>query len=129
MDEGDNLISEIQQIIIQYKQEVTGGRKAWPKAVKDRVKKLWKLGYSSHELSKIIGVPYVTLNAWEKAAPGRFKPVKIRDQKAVPTAALTVKSSTVEPLTVEGLTVVTPQGYQIKGLSFSQVRQLIHGVM
>ena len=126
MEETQQLVSEVQQIIHQYKSEVTGKRKQWPRAVKERVKKLWEHGMSSHKISQLVDIPYVTLNSWEKTLKGQFKPVKVKSAEPV-NPDLTAKALTARPSTAEPLTVKTPNGFEIKGLSFNQVQELIQG--
>lgn len=126
MENREQLISEIQQILIQYKAEVSGRRKQWPKSIRERVVKLWSGGLSSAAIAKRVAISYTTLKGWEYRNKGHFKPVSVRK------AALTVETSTVRaslkpgpPLTVKAFTVRTPKGTEIEGLSFEHVLRLL----
>ena len=52
----DLLIDEIHQIKAQYEQQVTGKRKQWPKAIKERVMALVSTGMGPQAIAKRTGV-------------------------------------------------------------------------
>ena len=129
--EQEQLLSEISQVIEQYKTEVTGARKMWPRAVKDRVRQLRETGISAMDLAGRVGVPYATVKSWEsgrKLPRGHFKRVKMAE--ASPEKSLTVKSLTVkrhpEP---HILRVSTARGLTVEGLNFEQVVSLLKAVL
>lgn len=127
-DRIQNLFSELEQICEQYKEQVPGRRRAWPKAVKERIEELSLLGVNGYEVSKRIPVPYMTIVSWRSKAKSRdssspgFLPVKIVDEKRPTT--VTVKrrgrkpkqSSTQASNTLTTVTVVAPNGFRIEGL-------------
>lgn len=127
-DRIQNLFSELEQICEQYKEQVPGRRRAWPKAVKERIEELERHGVSGYEVSKRIPVPYMTIVSWRSkaknksaAAPG-FLPVKIVDE--IRPTTVTVKrrgrkpkqSSTQASTTLTTVTVVAPNGFRIEGM-------------
>ena len=118
MEEQEQLFSEIRQVIHQYKQEVTGKHKPWPKAVKDRVRRLRELGVSIPEISRQIGLSYATLKFWESSGKGNFKALTVKP--------LTVKRASKMNSTVDTLTVKTADGLEVHGLSLDQVKYLLH---
>lgn len=136
--ESADLISEIKQIMAQYRREVPGRRRAWPEAIKTRVKRLNDNGLSLYSIAQLIGIPYVTLKNWErKQNTGGFRAVTVKTSKPVttvvpPTAKCptTVEGQTVKPLTVVGseqsssIAITHPSGIRIEGLSFNEAVQL-----
>jgi len=64
--ESAELVSEIKQIMEQYRREVPGRRRAWPEAIKSRVRRLNESGLSLYSIAQLIGIPYVTLKSWER---------------------------------------------------------------
>ena len=59
-----NLFSELEQICEQYKKQVPGRRRAWPKAVKERIAEIERHGVSGYEVAKRVPVPYMTIVSW-----------------------------------------------------------------
>ena len=136
-DRIQNLFSELEQICEQYKEQVPGRRRAWPKAVKERIEELARLGVNGYEVSKRVPVPYMTIVSWRSkaksisASSSGFLPVSVVTEKRPTT--VTVKrrgrkpkqipsQSTNAPTTV---TVVAPNGLRIEGLPVEFVMLLM----
>ena len=65
MKSKEELIEEIKQISTQYHSEVgRDDRKAWPKAIKDRITELFLAGAKATEVAKATGLPYFTVLKW-----------------------------------------------------------------
>jgi hypothetical protein len=67
-DRIQSLFSELEQICEQYKQQVPGRRRAWPKAIKERIFELQALGINGHQVSRRVPVPYMTIVSWRTQA-------------------------------------------------------------
>ncbi|MBK7889878.1 MAG: hypothetical protein IPJ84_08355 [Bdellovibrionales bacterium] len=67
MNETEKLFDEILQIRSQYKAEVDGTHKQWPKAIRERAMRLQGLGVSRKALSQRTGISYHTLAYWSMA--------------------------------------------------------------
>lgn len=120
-DKVTALFSELSQICEQYKREVPGGRRAWPKSIKDRVFALQRLGISAHQVAKQVPIPYMTIVSWNAAErkKGKFLPVKV--VKGEPTTVTVASRARRDqkhrgPAPVTTVTVVTPTGFRIEGL-------------
>lgn len=50
MNEVEQLVEEIKQIQVQYKREVGGRRKQWPRSIKERVLRLSSAGLKFREI-------------------------------------------------------------------------------
>lgn len=64
MGDAEKLVDEILQIRSQYKAEVDGEHKQWPKAIRERAMRLQGLGMSRKTLSRLTGISYHTLAYW-----------------------------------------------------------------
>lgn len=116
------LASEIKQIYEQYIREVgSGGRKVWPRAIKDRALELDSLMHSSKEAAKISGLPVDTIYLWRsEVKKSKFKSLPVVRSKSVtvtdaklpsPQPRTLIDSSSVT------VTVTTPKGFKLEGLS------------
>jgi hypothetical protein len=141
MNRRNELLEEILQITSQYKDEVPGKRKAWPKAIKERVRELNELGMNVKAICERAGLPYYTVLSWRPPkrrvtrSHGEFKqvpivinprqlPAPIVDENRTPKKTATVA---VEPPR-QTVTVTTPLGFRIEGLELAQVRAVIEGL-
>ena len=113
MEERQQLLQEIIEISAQYRSEVPGRRKTWPKAIRQRVLSLKDLGLSFKAISDQTGIPYYTVLNWRSQA-GKFKQVAT---VTVPTPILKSLPTSV----AAKVTVTTPQGYRIEGLGLSDL--------
>jgi hypothetical protein len=123
MNERQQILEEIRQITEQFRVEVPGRRKTWPKAVKQRVMDLKNLGLSLKAISDQTGIPYFTVLTWS-SHHGRFKqlstvtvPISVPVQAKNKTDILSDNAATV--------TVTTPQGYRIEGINLDQLVVLL----
>lgn len=64
--EAEQLLSEVRELFEQYQREVPRKRKPWPESIRGRVRALWELGVSSHQISLEANVPAQTLYSWRK---------------------------------------------------------------
>ncbi len=110
MTRTDDLIRDIKEMTAQWRAEVPGGRKAWPRSIKERVRELYALGMGSTAIANATGLTYYTIHNWKKRN-SEFLALSI----AKP-ATVTVKES--EPIAT--VTVTTANGLKIEGISFEQ---------
>ena len=134
-----DLFLELEQICEQYKEQVPGRRRAWPRAVKDRIGELQRLGISGHQISKRVPIPYMTIASWRRDKPesgSAFLPVKIVEQPTLaPARATTVTVEKRErgrpPIQKVSIattvTVVAPNGLRIEGLPVDAALRLLRG--
>jgi hypothetical protein len=74
----EELLSEIEQMLVQYRQEVSGRRRAWPNSIQKSEVELFRLGLSGSDISKQTKIPYYTVLRWRTAKPrAGFKELKI----------------------------------------------------
>lgn len=144
VDEAEKLISEIVQIKNQYIVEVGRGRKAWPKAIKERVARLDEIGIAPKVVAARTSIPYDTIVLWRY---NRRHGVNARLKKGFHELKLTgAEASAVEgggilesvtvtvpetkiPLVPSppslGLRLTTPGGFIIEGLDETAASRLI----
>ena len=127
MDRAAQLIDEITQLTIQYKNEVPGGRRAWPKSIKERVFELVDSGAKRGEICERTGIAYHTIHGWldqrKASLPATFEqvavvaevPTKRKRRGPRKSSTVTVKNEVVT------VTVKTPNGYVIEGLPVKDV--------
>jgi hypothetical protein len=125
MTQNQNLIEEIKQITAQFKEEVPGKGKTWPKAIKQRVKVLLHAGLNSKTIADQTGLPYFTVLSWRERSGkprGRFREV------GAVTAATgeQIFNHSTAPVAVNlaAVTVTTPSGYRIEGITFTEVMSI-----
>ena len=118
MENTNRLIEEIQQIKVQYKAEVAGGRKQWPRAIRDRVLQLSSAGVRMREISERTGISYHTLASWTASDFHSLPVVRestnptARKKVATVTVAKSSKSRVVSKIAT--VTVKTPEGFVIR---------------
>jgi hypothetical protein len=115
--DGDvtEVLSEIRQLLSQYRAEVPGNRRAWPESIKNRVLGLRDLGLNFKEISRQTGIPYFTVLAWRdaKKKPG-FELVRVVSGKVGKSATATKPT---QQGSVGTVTVTTFKGTRIEGIS------------
>jgi hypothetical protein len=121
MEEIELLISEVVQMREQYVDEVGGGRRKWPRSIKERVLKLVDLGLRLRQISEQTGVPYETVCQWKyqrgqkSEAFHQLPVVATRPRAATITNAGTVTAPANEIMNSEKpISIRTPDGYWIK---------------
>jgi len=122
MENSDRVIEEIQQIKAQYKTEVAGVRKAWPRAIKDRVLKLASDGVRLREVADRTGISYHTLASWTAKAefekfhslPVVRKSTNSAIRKNVATVTVTKSSKSGVVSKIATVTIKTPDGFVIR---------------
>ena len=135
MEDAEKLIDEIKQIKVQYKAEVSGGRKTWPKAIKTRIMQLCDLALGPQEIANRTGISYHTVSAWraqnrarsnfhqlpvvhvgpKSVVPKKSVTVTVKGKRPVgrpPTKSVTVTDTSRSP----EISVLTPGGYLVEGL-------------
>lgn len=116
ISELEKLLGELAQLQGQYKSEVPGARKAWPRSIKERVAKVAELGVSSAEIARQTKIPYYTIHGWAKSqsrkAPGKFREIAVVAARQAPAPPASVAESGT-------VTVTMPNGCKIEGLSSS----------
>ena len=133
MEQIERLTDEIQQIKAQYRVEITGGRKQWPKAIKDRVLLLRSRGVRLKDLAERTGLPYHTIALWSSEAKrNRFRELAVvprparspRDQKIV-TVTVPRRPKSSEPEKIATVTVTTPEGFLIQVRSVEEAASVV----
>lgn len=116
------IVAELQDLCAQYKAEVPGRSRAWPKSIKERVAELSARGLGDSEVARLVPIPMQTIYSWRhnkkaKSPAPSFLPVKI-NKISTATVKKRSKPQKVKPPTV---TVTTPSGFKIEGLQASDV--------
>jgi len=119
MTRADELLKDIREMTAQYREEIPGGRKAWPKSIKDRVAELHRLGMGSTAIANATGHTYFTIHNWKKRNP-EFRALAIAKPAAAALPA-TVPNKNQSTATV---TVTTAKGLRFEGISFEQAMVL-----
>lgn len=132
-DRKTELLDEVRQLVTQYRQEVPGSRKAWPRSIKERVIELVGLGVSSAETARLTGISYYTIIYWVEKMPAKFHSVRIVPAKS--SATVTVAKRRGKKLLVGcrdnevqqtvTVTVAPPSGIRIEGVTLSFLRELL----
>ncbi|NJM09638.1 MAG: hypothetical protein HC883_01680 [Bdellovibrionaceae bacterium] len=134
MEHIERLTEEIRQIKIQYKAEVTGGRKQWPKAIKDRVLELRSLGLRLKDMSDRTGVSYHTIAQWTSEVGPRRKfrelAVVANDtrkptERKIATVMVPRKEKSQPAVKITTVTVRTPDGFVIRVCSATEAASVI----
>ena len=125
----DTLIDEISQMTVQYRAEVTGHRKEWPRSIRERVEKLGELGLKPKKIAEKTPIPYETVLQWRyernrflKLQAFHSLPVAQPDNATVTVALNGDAKASTAPLSK--VTVTTPSGYQIAGEAKSVISVL-----
>jgi len=139
MNKQDALVEAIRQISSQYKIEVPGKRRAWPKSLRARVMELVELGMDRKSVSRETDIPYFTVLKWSKERPenlsGEFREIELGRslEKSIATetaAAVTVTTAFPRQMenfsnTVATVTVTTARGLRIEGLGGAGLQLLL----
>jgi len=112
----EQIISEITEIMEQYRREVPSGRRAWPTSIRSRVLSLRRAGVRCAEISRRTGLPYYTVLEWRKS-PAPFV--------ELPVVAKSEKVRTVTVPTFRAMTVTLPSGVRIEGVDFEMLSALL----
>lgn len=142
VEEIERIVSEINQIKKQYVAEVgSGGRRAWPKSIKDRIARLDELGVRGKQIAECSGVSYETIMSWrckrkKKNGKGPISAPAFRPafheisvaNKLLTNATVTVAESGISGAKVSKnqMRLQTPEGFVIEGLSEEGILRLIH---
>jgi hypothetical protein len=111
MTRQEALLKDVREMTAQWRLEVPGGRKAWPKSIRDRVLELSRLGMGSTAIAKATGLTYFTIHAWKKRKPD-FKALAIKSPATVTVPVGAKPAATV--------TVTTAKGLKFEGITFEQ---------
>lgn len=135
MESAEKIIEEIRQIKAQYKAEVNGGRKQWPRAIKSRIMNLCELGFRPRSIADQTGVSYHTISVWraQQYRKGKFHqlPVFVEStnkmtRKKFASVTVTKKSNSLEAnAKVVTVTVTTPEGFVLKTESVESAVQIV----
>lgn len=134
MNETEKLFDEILQIRSQYKAEVDGTHKQWPKAIRERAMRLQELGVSRKNLSQRSGISYHTLAYWSMARKqsAGFHPLAVKPP-LLPTegeAATTVTrhKNADHRKVFATVTVTTPDGSHFRFASARDALLVLKGL-
>jgi hypothetical protein len=124
--DSEEIINQICVIKEKYESQVTGDHKQWPRAIKERVLELYKMGVKVKVISERTGISYHTVASWTARA-SKFKELPVQSM----TKKLVVTNPIVRPLgrpktkTEERrngtVTIRTLDGITVEGLSFSEL--------
>jgi hypothetical protein len=136
----EEVLNELQQLISQYRDEIPGGRRAWPRSIKSRARGLFNQGMSTARIAADCGLSYHTVLNWipkdqrqryrhrpKSVASAHFSEVEVLKERAPATvtvaarAQLPAKSHKVsvelEPSRIATVTVTLPGGVRIDGVT------------
>jgi hypothetical protein len=123
--EVNQLFSEIRQLVVQYKAEVSSVRKPWPRSIKERVVRLSKLGIKNQKIGDETGLSMNTIYSWltrgKEKAP-TFVPLTVKSREMVPAQPCT------ETRAILTVTVVINSRIRIEGYPVDQIVRLIETV-
>lgn len=136
--ETQGLIDELKQIKVQYESEVgTGGRKVWPRSIRDRVAQLFTANLSGVKVAEQTGLPYYTDLKWRPRQKPRGRNA-FRELAVVKSAPLNSKNlATVtesqnferfEVQKVATVTMTTPDGYRLEVQTPEMALELIRSL-
>lgn len=119
MGEVEQLIEEIEQIQVQYKREVGGRRKQWPRSIKERVLRLSSAGLKFREIEDRTGISYHTVASWSapKQKPKFHQlPVVSKLPRELATKEIATVTVAKDPKSAAlkkhaTVTVTTPEGF------------------
>lgn len=138
MEQIDRLTEEIRQIKIQYKAEVEGHRKQWPKAIKERVLELRSMGLRLKNLADRTGISYHTIAQWtsETGAPrGKFREIAVvtndarkLTERKIATVTVPRKSKVAPRGKIATVTIRTPDGFVVRVCSASEAISVVRSL-
>lgn len=131
----EEILGEIRQLTSQYRQEIPGGRKAWPEAIKSRVRLLGGLGLRAPAIAQAADISYYTVLGWLRAecrhphkrrktvdqqSAGHFMPVRVQSSaKGVSTVTVTNREAMASKRSTPTatVTVTLPNGLRVDGVT------------
>lgn len=132
IEEVDRLVSEIQQIKVQYVAEVGSGRRTWPRSIKERVASLDELGLAPKIIARRCEIPYDTVILWRykraKQLPGKFHEVTIAKLPISKSGIVTVPDFEMpqnRSAMPSSLRLTTPAGFVVEGLDEKSIARII----
>jgi transposase-like protein len=136
---GDEIVSELNQLIIQYRREIPGGRRAWPQSIQSRVRNLFHQGMPIARIARAIGLSYHTVLNWvpkedrqrdrsrrqaSRASDGHFSEIEIRPERDIATVTVPVRTfvgatsrAERKPDETATVTVTLPGGIRVEGVT------------
>jgi lambda repressor-like predicted transcriptional regulator len=135
-EQKSELLDEVNQLIQQYRQEVPGHRKAWPKSIRERVDELRKLGMTLSEIAKETGISYYTIFSWFERSAAKFEPVNIVPAKTISTVTVAgtkekrrvsrpIAADCADKQSLATVTITLATGVRIEGLNFEALKNLL----
>lgn len=133
IEEIERIISEINQMRVQWKKEV-GDRKgvAWPKSIKDKVIDLLEAGVSRKNIASDCKIPYDTVGLWSFRKRRKdfnkltsFHEIKVNENATKELVTVTKTNSISNNLSHNLIKIKTPKGYEFSGLSQVEFFELI----
>jgi hypothetical protein len=139
VEQAASIISEINQIRVQYVKEVGSGRRAWPRSIKERVAELEDLGLTAKSVAVGTGISYATIVLWRhkrRKKSRAFHEVRVKKQSAIAapksdalaiskSPSVTMANFEIPPIRPPGLILRTPSGFVIEGLDETSVVTLV----
>jgi hypothetical protein len=139
---NNEILNELNQLITQYREEIPGGRRAWPQSIQSRVRILFNQGMSIARIADGCAMSYHTVLNWipkeerqrdrhQRRARGmsaaNFSEVQIRQEKAIATVTVPVRVSQrakssepslqTERCETAAVTVTLPGGIRVDGVT------------
>jgi hypothetical protein len=105
---AETIIDEINHIRDQFRSEVSGHRKQWPKSIKSRVARLLDLGLRPKEIQSRCGISFHTVSLWKsQKSASKFHeiPVLASSEKNQIPATVTVTKKSKRPRLTKSATV------------------------
>jgi transposase len=130
---AETIIDEINQIRDQFRSEVSGRRKQWPKSIKSRVVHLLDLGMRPKEIQSHCGISFHTVSLWKsQKSASKFHeiPVLASSEKKQNPATVTVTKKSKRPRLTKSTTVTVKisDAVVVELASVKEVILLIRGL-
>jgi lysozyme family protein len=126
MSNHDELLSEITELLSQYRREVPGNRRAWPESIKQRVRALRGTGLNWTQIAKRTGIPYYTVLNWrDEKKSGSFALVNVVPPHRRKIRTCTVTDAKREAKVTDVVTVTMPNGIRIEGVGGALLLELL----
>lgn len=116
MEQVERLVEEIQQIKAQYRAEVAGHRKQWPRAIRERVMSMVNGGLKMRDIAERTGISYHTIASWREQKKSKFHQLPVVTSKLPKAISTVAKNSAIVTVTKNSTTVTvkTPDGFVVQ---------------
>ena len=130
ISESQQILNEVLEVMSQYRDEVDGTGRRWPKSVRTRVVRLVELGVPKRRISQETKIPKATVYAWFRKSRGKGGFVQVPATRPCPAARPVslaagknpvARQTEVTPVAESEIRVSLADGTQVSGLSLAQL--------